>query len=515
MPFSRLLLRLERGRARLAQRLFARLQRLAQSHPRLHLTLTLGLALTGYAFLLGPPLLSAAFAAAALAALAEGPAAALSPAAAAAGLALFSLALLRLEFPRPQGIRLSRRTAPRLFGLIEEVRRQLHAAPVHRVHVDESLGVELLRIPRHGLPLTHDNVLLIGYPLLACFSAEQLRALLAGRIGEISVHNLGVVAWLCQLRQTWLQYRVAAARLGGPSGFLLRLFFDHFTPLYARLSAPLVRDRELRRDHYALQLVEEEVLAATLSLEVAAARFLEDYYWPRIYRSAERLARPGFRVYSNLGVVFAGKLKDRNPQAWVREAFARASSATAGPSLRERLAALGLAEPWPPRAPGRSAAEALLEDAGRPLAVRLERRWLAREQEGWALRHQRSCSERQRLRRLRSQAEAGTLRGSPAMEYLALVRRHGSEAQARAAAERILELNPEDPGVLFGVGKYFIGRQEPQGVKLLEQAMALDKRCVSAACRLISGFVIRTRNQPALRQYVAQVIHGPDRRLTG
>lgn len=56
------------------------------------------------------------------------------------------------------------------------------------------------------------------------------------------------------------------------------------------------------------------------------------------------------------------------------------------------------------------------------------------------------------------------------------------------AYETILELNPEDARIHFGVGKFMLSQKDARGVKILERAMALDKRYVDPACRLISGF---------------------------
>ena len=513
MKKHRIIESLGRGAEWASHGLNRRLQRLADRAPRAHLALTTLLALGGYVWLLALPFAAAYFSIRTLVLAQEGGGAWLY---AHAGLALaFGIgtwAIVRLRFKDPEGVLLTREEAPRLFRQIELIRRKLHAAPIHKVHVTERFGVELVRLPRNGLPVTYENHLLIGYPALACLSQGQLKALIAGRIGEISVHNMGVTAWLCQLRQTWVAYRVAWAGRRSPLALVMRFFFERYAPFYSRISAPLVNGREFRSDQYALQAVPDETLAGCLTMEVVVERFLDDYYWPKVYRSAEKAPQPRFRAYTNLGLVFARKFKGRNPQLWVREAFTREPDPAGGPGLRERLEAIGFGEPVAPAVPRRTAAEALLGETECTLSGRLDARWMAREQENWVMRYQRGQSARGKLQRLRKLAEEGRLRGKQAMEYAALTKKYGTEEEARAAYERILELNPDDARINFGVGKYLVSLKDPRGVQLLERAMELDKHCVSAACRLISSFVVNTHSQETLRQYVEDnVIHGQAR----
>ena len=482
---------------RLSHRLRERSRRLAEQRPRTFLALATLAAASGYLALLAPALAGLVAWSRAGLALAGG----VAPAAAgvwgpllagAAGWTLFAQ-LFRLEFGRPDGVGLPRAFAPELGRLVDDLCGELHAARVHRIFVTEGAGIELIRTPIRGLPIGFRNQLLIGSAALQCLSRDQLRALVAGHLGEISAHNLGIVAWLCQLRQVWIQYRLAFARSRGLAARLYRPLFDFYAPAYARLTLPLGRDRVFRRDAYARYVTPLEDLSEALVMESVMARFLDDYYWPRVYRAAEKSPEPSFRAYGNLGVIFERKMPHLRPQAWVREAYHRGPLHADHPNLRMRLDALGAGEPSFPGVPELTALEELLgERAGRVLSE-LDQRWMARESENWAVRHQRHQDEHVRLASLRELA--------------------GRAEEAAAAYRRILEINPDDARIQFGVGKFLLSIGDPEGVRLLEQAMERDKHCVAAACRLISEFVVHTGSQETVRRYVQQVLreHGPRR----
>ncbi len=504
---------------RITHRLREHSRRLAERRPRTFLVLATLAAAGGYLALLAPALVGLVAWTRAGLALGGG----MAPTAAgvwvpvlvgAAGWALFAQ-LFRLEFGRPEGVRIPRAAAPELGRLVDGLCSELHAARVHRIFVTEGAGIELVRTPVRGLPLGFRNQLLIGSAALQCLSRDQLRALVAGHVGEISVHNLGIVAWLCQLRQVWIQYRLAFARSRSLGARLYRPLFDFYAPAYARLTLPLGRDRVFRRDAYARYVTPLEDLAEALVMESVVARFLEAYYWPRVFRAAEKCPEPTFRAYGNLGIVFERKMPHLRPQAWVREAYHRGAVDPDHPSLRMRLDALGTGEPSFPGVPEVTALEELIgARAGRVLSE-LDQRWMARESENWAVRHQRHQDEHGRLAALRELAEQGELHGKRAMEYAALVKRHGTAEEAAAAYRRILEINPDDPRIQFGVGKFLLSIGDPEGVPLLEQAMERDKHCVAAACRLISEFVVHTGSQETVRHYVQQMLREQDPRCAG
>ncbi len=496
------------------QRLVHRLQRLHDTSPRTYLAVVGIAALTGAGVLMTPALIV-------LLAVADLGALGLSPAAWGvvqwfeAGVGLLAAGLTgvqaRMRYRLPEGIRIGARAAPALHEEIERVRRHLRAAAVVSVHVDARPRVALVRQPHPLLPLLHRNRLLIGAPVLASHGPDHFRVALARALSEVSAHNLGLAAWLCRLRQSWVQYRAAIDRQRG--GWLLARWMDLFAPFYSRITQPLLETAELQADRLACLVAEEEVVAETLCRDQLLSAFLEEYYWPRIHKSAERHPEPRFRPYAHLPLLIRRKLDRVRGLRWLRSAW-HGDGSRSSPLFRRRLEALGLTEPvWVPT-PDENAGERYLPpERLSAIHERLDVRWMEREREHWQLRWQTANQGRERMQRLGRQLAAGRLDARQALEYAALCRKHASREEARAAHETLLSLFPEDAGVLYGVGKYYVSIGDPHGVKLLELAMEKDARYVQNACSLIAEFVRRSGCRELVTEFVQQKLQA--RRQTG
>lgn len=399
--------------------------------------------------------------------------------------------LARARFPLPGGEPISLSQAPKLFGMLDAIRQELQTSPVHELRVTGEFEVRLIRTPANGFPFVSTNTLLIGMPALQCLSERQLKAWVASQMGEVSLQHMHLTSWISQLRDVWVQYRNYFAADKTPGKLLLGPFFNAYTQVFHRFTAPLMHDHQYIRDRYALRMLGDEDTAEWMIMQTVMGRFLEQDYWPGIYHIAEKAPEPTINPYRNLGMLLRRRLNENDAKRWLREAYARAGGTTALPTLKQRLQAIAAGEAEFYGVPAITAADTLLEDHLHPLLNQVDAAWQERERDTWLLRHQKSCTERDRLDALKADAEAGRLKGRKAMEYAALVKRYGSTAEAHEAYDLILAGNQDDAQIVFGVGKFFTSLGEERGIRLLEQAMEMDKHFVVPACRLISEF----RNQ--------------------
>ncbi|RMG30269.1 MAG: hypothetical protein D6721_04300 [Gammaproteobacteria bacterium] len=485
------------------QELVRRLQRLHATHPKAYLALVAAVAAGGAGLLVAPALtvflVTVELATSGLAPVAWSTGQWLE---AALGLLAGGIAFVqaRLRYPVPHGVRVSTRAAPALHEEVARVRRHLRAAAVDDVIVDAQPRVALVRLPHPLLPLLHRNRLLVGAPVLATHAPDHFRVQLARALGEVSAHNLGLAAWLYRLRQSWVQYRRALARRRG--GRLLARWLDVYAPFYSRLTQPLLEAAVLQGDRLAALVAEEETVAEAICREQLLEDFLEEYYWPRIRKSAERHPEPRFRPYAHLALLFRRKLGRARGLRWLREAWNHDDGT--GPSLfRRRLEALGYAEPlWVPPSEETAGDRYLPQERLRAILARLDMEWMGRERDHWRLRYQTANQGRERMARLGRRLEAGRLDVREALEYAALCRKHARPEAARAAYETLLSRFPEEPRVLYAVGKYYVSVGDPHGVKLLEWAMEKDSRYVHNACSLIADFVRRNGCRDLVATYV-------------
>lgn len=468
--------------------------RLAETHPTLHLSLVFAAAMLGMLALMAPVFGAAALTIHLIQGVLEGGGLSLGQLPEFGVLAILAwggLWIARLRFPQPEGVLISRELAPHLYQWVDKQRLELHASPVQHIYLQEATGVRMMRSPSGGLPLTFINNLVIGVPELQCCTEQQLRGLVAGCLGEISIHNTGVVGWLSHLRSIWMQYHRVFSESRHPFARFGQWFFHYHARAYAQLVTPLGGNRSLQRDQYAHLVVDEDLLAESLAMEIIVNCFLEDYYWPQVFRSAAQTPKPTFKAYSNMGVVFGLRIKQQNPIQWVRKAFARPTDSVAGPTLKQRLQAIGMSEIRMPELGGVSAADSLLGDQQRQIWSQFDRHWQTEVAEQWRTRFEQAETDRNRLQELEERIMQSGLSGKQAMEYAALTKRYGSPEQAAEAYEKILVMNPEDPRINFGVGKFFLKQGDDRGVALLEKAMKMDKHCVPAACRLLSEYRVR------------------------
>ncbi len=471
--------------------------RLADTHPATHLAVTSALAAVGMLALIAP-----IFGAAALTAnliletLAGNPwtMAQLPKWLALGALVISGLWIARLRFPEPEGVRIHKDSSPRLYSWVNEIRRELRAGPIDAIYLQQDFGVRVMRSPNGGLPLTFRNILVIGAPNLQCCSEQQLKAMVAGALGEVSLHNTGIVGWLSQLSSVWMQYQRVLAGQRHPLARLGHVFFSRYARIYAQLVAPLMNNRVLLRDQYAHLIVDDDVLAESIVMEVIVPNFLDDYYWPQVMRTATQTPEPTFKAFSNMGIVFGLRVNNQNPHRWIRRAFAMSPQDSHGPTLRQRLHAVGQHEAFLPELSSLKAVDELLGPDQRKLLSQLDEVWQQEKSEEWRSRFEQAESDRNRLQMLEERVMQGNIEGKQAMEYAALTKRYGTSEQAAEAYDRILAMNPEDPRINFGVGKYYLKQGDERGIPLLEKAMQMDKHCVPAACRLLSEHRMQVKN---------------------
>ncbi|MFN2309259.1 MAG: hypothetical protein ABR553_05920, partial [Gammaproteobacteria bacterium] len=224
-------------------------------------------------------------------------------------------------------------------------------------------------------------------------------------------------------------------------------------------------------------------------------------YWPAVFRMAEHSATPDFKVFRNLEAVFRRRVDHDAVQRWVREAFVgKWRSDARDPGLKTRLREVGHGEIAYRQPEGQSAAQVLLGASYHWVLDRCDARWAEAQRDEWRLRHEKAQRQHARLDMLRGVLERHGLRGEEAMAYAALVKRYGTPEEALEAYETVLRLNPDDARINFGVGKFRLSCGDARGAELLERAMALDKRYVDPACRLISAFGVQHRPQDGVRK---------------
>lgn len=159
------------------------------------------------------------------------------------GLVLVGRSLF-VRFERPDGIPVGRGEAPALFGLLDDLRRQLRAPRFHQVLLTDELNAAIVQRPRLGLFGWQQNFVILGLPLLEAFTFEQTRAVLAHEMGHLSRQHSRLAGWVYRVQQTWQQVLVSLEAAGHRAGGLFGWFFRRYAPYFAAYSFVLRRADE-------------------------------------------------------------------------------------------------------------------------------------------------------------------------------------------------------------------------------------------------------------------------------
>lgn len=475
-------------------------ERLVQQHPGMLVGVGMGLVLLGYMVPLAFPVATAVLCYRMVDALLAGGWTAFADQVFTLGwitlCASVSVSLWRLRVAEPDGEPLMQAQAPALFAAVDALRTSFQAPPITDIHLTDTTQVVVQRIPRSGYPVAFRYVLLAGLPVLQCLTTDHFKCALAPALGDLSVLRAGVAAWIGRTAHAWRQYQAAVAGQWTPAALLYRVFLAGYLPALNAVAARMDAGLRLRRDRYALEIADDDLVAETMAAEVVMQRFMVSHYWPTVYAAAEHSATPDFKVFRNLETIFRRRVDPELMQVWLREAFVgkwRHDAQDVG--LKARLHEIGHTTVQYRQPRENSAAQVLLGASHQWIVDRCDARWADEHREEWYAHHSKSRQQVGRLEQLRETLVRDGLFGEEAMRYAALVKRYGTESEAREAYEKILALNPDDARINFGVGKFLLACRDARGVRILEHAMALDKRYVDPACRLISGFNVDRRAQ--------------------
>lgn len=402
------------------------------------------------------------------------------------GLLFFVAKVLRVRFPPPEGILLSREDAPNLFALLEGLRRRFGTPPIHFVRVTGDLNAAITQRP--GPVGMMRNTLIVGLPLALAVTPRQFVAVLAHEFGHLSRQRIALGGWGCYLRALWHQALENMETIPSLLQPLFAALARMETPVYCAESLVLSHLDELEADEAAAEVVGARRLGQALAEVALKHRFLADDFWRKVYAQADRAKRPTFLPYRHMAAALRAGF-DRSAAAdWFEEAgdASDAAELSTHPTLRERVRALGLDEP-DLAAGGDHAAQRFFGDVVPRLASELDQRWWQGHRRTWRQRHWEVSHALERIARL--EAEGQQLGVPDRLELALLVERYAGDRDPLAVYRDVLPDAPGRPEALLGMGRLLISRGDPTGVAYLRRALAEDDAVgLQAAALLIEHY---------------------------
>jgi Zn-dependent protease with chaperone function len=356
--------------------------------------------------------------------------------------------LLRALWSRqqpPEGMVVTHKEAPRLFELIDQVRRKVGAPKPDVVLLDGELNAAIVQHPRLGLLGWHRNHLILGVPTLMALDVKQLAAVIAHEFGHLQGAHGKLGAWVYRTRRSWwlLAESRSRSKLGAWwADAALALFFKHFFPRFNARAFVLSRQQEYEADRVAHAVAGTQASAESLVSLSVQGRFLAERFWPDVYAAAANSATPEVEPYRLLHKRLRGALGHADAPGWLRDALKSLPDvADTHPSLRERLDFANQKPQLPTTAPV-SAAETLLRDAYPSWLRRLDERWKAKVAERWGEMHRRQQAQRQLAQEYEAERAQAPLAPDDHLLWARAVRLTGGPTAEAAVLRRLLQDHP-------------------------------------------------------------------------
>lgn len=362
------------------------------------------------------------------------------------GLLWATLRALWVSFDRPEGVRLEREDAPRLFDALDRIRDRIDGPPVHHVYLDSDFNASIRQLPRFGLLGGAVNYLSVGLPLLMALDRRRLLSVLAHEYGHLRGNHGRLSAWIYRTRLSWLKLDESLQRNEGLMAAVSQAFFRWYFPRFAAKTFALARQDEYEADRISARLLGTSVAAAALTEIAVKGAWYAQSFWPAHWARAASEAVP-VGPFTALRT----QLRAAPETAFAREALRGAMRRVSDvddthPVLRDRLEAFeekAVLPEW-------SAKPALdmLADRGEKWVEHFDREWCREHVNDWKQHHGYLKRVRERVDALA--ASAGRNNADEMVEWADLERRLDINADVRSRYERALELTPEHAGALRG-----------------------------------------------------------------
>ena len=405
-------------------------------------------------------------------------------------LAAIGVRALFVRLEAPQGIEVTALEAPRLFAVLDKVRRKVKGPPIHQVLVTDEFNASIVQLSRFGLLGVSRNYLIIGLPLMHALSVEQFAAVLAHEYGHLSGAHGKFAAWIYRIRLTWA--RILDALLARPmwgAGLFLR-FFRWYVPYFEAYTFVLARAQEYEADRLSAKAVGERHMADALVQVELGARFFADEFWPRYVGAADKSPRPAMLPFAQFPITVGMGVPAEDAQMWLAAALRRKTDVNdTHPCLKERLEALGQGARVPEK-PAATAARALLEAHLPVVTKRLDDEWAEGNLRQWKERFDEGAELKERAAQIAAKAKAGTpLNGEEWFVYGRACERLASGDKAQEYYRKAIEVAPDYAEANLALGAMLLKRRDESGLRYLDRAIEAGGEIRWEACGLAARYL--------------------------
>ena len=428
--------------------------------------------------------------------------------------AVLILRSLWVRIEPPNGTPLDLAKVPKLQGRVQEIRRALKSPRPDHVLLTEDFNASVTQVPRLGILGFPSTYLVLGLPLMYGLTPREFDAVLAHEFAHLSGAHPKRGLWVWRMGRTWHQLMVQMEQARSWGSKLFDRFVRWYVPRLDAYGFVMSRADEYAADADAARVTSREAMGTALVALHARGGAFDEEMWGDLWARADREPEPPAESWTGLPAVL--RAAESSPMRNVRVSRALQappSESDTHPTLKERLAALGVLDTALAADDATARATALVKPLGTsaaehylgPLAAdrlrALEQEWRQQVRGRWRERHERAAAERAELEALEARAAAGEALDDEALWSLTALTAHvRSDAEAVPIARRLLEQAPEHPQAHYLLGRALLAQGDADGIAHLERAAAIDAAATPAVIRLLYAHQTERGDTEAVRR---------------
>jgi len=409
-------------------------------------------------------------------------------------LAIVMLKAMWVRFEPPEGEPISRKDAPKLFSLIDEVRIKAKAKKVHTVLLSHEFNAAVYQIPRLGLLGWPKRYLILGVPLMNLLSTEEFKSVLAHEFGHLSKDHMRFGNWIYRIRQLWMVLLERLEQMGGVVSVLFTKFFSWYSPYFNAYSFVLARSNEYEADREAAVITSESIAGSALTKVYTFANYMDSTYWGHTYDKVKAEEKPPRNAYSELI-----RSSSHIPNDLIEEELkgvleSKTDLHDTHPCLSDRLAGLNTRPKLEVAKKEKLAANELLGNSNQDLLNEFDKNWYMHVLEDWTQRHLYLKELKQLIAEHNKKGDIDTLSVEELWQYANAVDELDGIKSSKDIYLKLIEKDPEHASGNYIVGQLLLSEENDAGVELIEKSIKLDPSLDESAMQLLFEYFYYTKD---------------------
>jgi len=393
---------------------------------------------------------------------------------------------LFIKIPSPEGYRLTKSQAPKLFEAINKLRSQLKTPRIHEVLITPELNAAIQQSPRLGVFGWQKNSLILGSELLMVLNEREVLAVIAHEMGHLSGGHSKFNGWIYRVRIGWMNILYTVAHINAVAKWVFGKFFGWYAPYFNAYSFTLARANEYEADRIAAESTSADDLSSALvGTEVMSQLFFADY-WQQLEKQAMEDPVLKATAYTQLQqAIEKFELSAEKIQNQVNKALKiKTTNDNTHPALKDRVEAIGGRTTFDFN-PNKAAAKTWFGSSFADIMTNLANNWVSWNQAHWEELHAQGKQAKIRLDEINNKDNLST---EELVEKAHIQLFLEGQKSALPTFKVIYQQDPNEPSALYYLGTALLDRDNSKGLNLLNKLLSHDEYGQTAGQRLYAYY---------------------------